>query len=148
MTSPPLAGYLPPEFLAEALEIATPRLGPEAVTLEAPLLGADALRRLADGLLASRERELAGRPTEALVDALGQTAERWLDRRFAPRCEAEAWLPRVTGYVAATLRAALDTLFESLRAPVLWALIEEELGQRDVLDTFVPRRTLPGRCRA
>jgi hypothetical protein len=54
----------------------------------------------------------------------------------------------VTGYAAAAIRASLDTLFAGLRAPVLWGLIEEELGHRQALDTFVPRRHLAGRCRA
>jgi Acyl-CoA reductase (LuxC) len=148
MTSPPLAFYLPPGFAAAPPERETVPVGRSAVSLALARLDPAALARLALALRSSREQDLANRPTEAVLAALGHTAERWLDRGYPPRAEAEAWLPRLTGYAAGTIRASLDTLFAGLRAPVLWGLIEEELGHRQVLDTFVTRRHLSGRCRA
>jgi hypothetical protein len=99
-------------------------------------------------MLAAREVSLAARPTAEVVEALDQTATHWLDRGDPCRAGAERWLPRVTGYAGATISDALDALFEGLRAPALWGLIEEELGDRQALDTFVPRSHFPTRCRA
>lgn len=89
-------------------------------------------------LLVTRARVLQYRPLRTVLTSLATTAAVFLDATSQARCEAEALLPAETGLSPEMIRHVLPLLFQEYRAERLTALVQEELGSLDALDTFVP----------
>lgn len=85
----------------------------------------------------NRERYLADRSTQSLVNLLSDVAESWLSpddpfRRLAlDRC------PEGTGFCAATLAKGLDGFFRQLTRENFHALLVQDLGHAQRLDALV-----------
>jgi hypothetical protein len=82
---------------------------------------------------------LAPRPIAEIVDVIDRTVQLWLDPHYPYRQQAEALLPSITHYTPAMVRHGLDTLLPAFRKEALWRLLQAELGDPLVLDTFRPR---------
>lgn len=84
----------------------------------------------------NRELYLAGRSTAALIRLLGETAANWLLADYPFRKMALEQGPAATGFSSATLAAGLDAFFHQLTEENLRALVVQELGHAQRLDTF------------
>lgn len=93
------------------------------------------------------EMTLVDRPVRSIVAAVADAAGRWSDADFPPRVRVLDAIVARTGYSLPVVEYALDRLFLSLDRERLEAVIEDELGSLDVLDTFVERKGRP-RARA
>ncbi|MCS6926598.1 MAG: hypothetical protein NZ578_11925 [Candidatus Binatia bacterium] len=96
------------------------------------------LQALIEQLLATRARVLQHRPLRTVLPSLAATAAVFLDPTSQARREAEAILPAETGLSPQMIRHVLPLLFQEYRAERLTALVQEELGTLDALDTFGP----------
>jgi len=85
----------------------------------------------------NREQYLAGRSTQSLVNALSGTAENWLEPDYPFRRLALEEGPAATGFSRATLAAGLDAFFKQLTRENLHALLLQDLGHAQRLDTMV-----------
>lgn len=103
----------------------------------------DLLRRQVESLLEARERHLATRPLDEIVEAIDRVAERLLDPADELRRTAEAALPIVTGSSAGMIRHILDRMAADWRRPRLEALLASEFPDRSVLDRWVDRPAGP-----
>ena len=114
---------LPNYFLAD--------LPPEA-TLSAAMI-ADACRTLKQ----NREKFLAARSTQSLVEIMAGVAENWLqpNDRFRRRALGEG--PAATGFTPATLATGLDAFFKQLTPEKFHALLIQDLGHGKRLDDIV-----------
>lgn len=86
---------------------------------------------------------LAHVPVRRIVRAIADAAERWSDADFPPRVRLLDSIVDRTGYSLPVVEYALDQLFFSLTKPGIEAVIANELGSLDALDTFVPRDGRP-----
>src|SRR5581483_7612332 len=84
----------------------------------------------------NREFYLAGRSTPALIRLLSEIAENWLQPDYPFRKLALEQGPAATGFSSATLAAGLDAFFRQLTDENLRALVVQELGHPQRLDTF------------
>lgn len=87
----------------------------------------DALRHAAEG-------NLRRRPVDGILDALDQVVANWLDPVDPFRRRADAELPEITGFSAATIRHGLPLLLDAVRGGAIRTLLDAELGDRRVLD--------------
>ncbi|HKS36544.1 MAG TPA: acyl-CoA reductase [Verrucomicrobiae bacterium] len=85
----------------------------------------------------NRERYLAGRSTQSLLERLGEIAGNWLQPDYALRKLALERSPRDTGFSPATLASGLDSFFSKITPENLNALLVQELGHAERLDRFV-----------
>jgi hypothetical protein len=76
----------------------------------------------------NRERYLAGRSTENLIQILSDVAEGWLDEENRFRKLALELGPAEAGFSRATLEKGLDNFFRQLTTENLDALLVQELG--------------------
>jgi hypothetical protein len=113
---------LPNYFLAD--------LPPEASLT--PLM----LEEACQTLKRNRERYLAERGTASLIRLLSGVAESWLQRDYPFRQMALDQGPQATGFSPATLGWGLDAFFRQVTAENLRALITQELGHAQRLDSF------------
>jgi acyl-CoA reductase-like NAD-dependent aldehyde dehydrogenase len=81
---------------------------------------------LVAGRLHAGGEALARMPLAERIGAIDRAAARWLAPSFALRRLALEKLPILTGYPAATVAAALDALWQALRAPELAAVAHAE----------------------
>jgi hypothetical protein len=86
----------------------------------------------------NRERYLAGRTTESLIQRLDRLGRDWLDSDFPFRRRALEADPLLTGFPAPVLATGLDHFFRQLTAANLEALLRQELGHPHRLDDFHP----------
>jgi hypothetical protein len=114
---------LPNYFLAD--------LPPEA-TLTAAMIG-DACQTLKN----NREKYLAARSTQALVEILCGVAESWLQPDYLFRKLALERGPAATGFSRATLANGLDAFFRQLNPENFHALLVQDLGHLKRLDEIV-----------
>jgi hypothetical protein len=114
---------LPNYFLAD--------LPPEA-TLTAAMLS-----EACQTLKHNRERYLANRSTESLVETLSEVAADWLQPFYPFRTLALEQGPQATGFSRATLEHGLDSFFKQLTRDNLEALLLQDLGHTRRLDQFV-----------
>jgi hypothetical protein len=96
-----------------------------------------ALQSIIDRLLAARMQSLVHRPLRSLLASLDAVVARFLDPTSEERQEAEACLPAETGLSPEMIRHVLPLIFQGYRAERLEELLRDELGDPDVLDTFV-----------
>lgn len=94
------------------------------------------LTSLIERLLAAGDA-LRDRPVDHILRAIDAVARRLLDPTDPLRREAEALLPRATGYSPPMVRLILDRMAADWRAPALRRLLHSELGDDAVLRRFV-----------
>jgi hypothetical protein len=114
---------LPNYFLAD--------LPPEA-TLTAAMIG-----EACQTLKRNREKYLAARSTQSLVEILSGVAESWLQPEDRFRKLALEQGPVATGFSRATLANGLDAFFRQLTAEAVDALLVQDLGHVRRLDGIV-----------
>ena len=114
---------LPNYFLAD--------LPPEATLSQAMI--EDACRTLKR----NREQYLAARTTASLIRLLSGVAENWLDADYPFRKLALEHGPKAAGFSSATIATGLDNLFKQLTAENLHALLTQDLGHTQRLDSVV-----------
>lgn len=107
-----------------------------AVRLRIPVLAPATLERLLQRLREARRHYLATTPVLELTRAIDQAAALFMEPDHPVRALAEAALPAVTGYSPAMIRLVLDRMAADWREPALHALLEAELGDPRVLDSF------------
>ena len=90
------------------------------------------------------ERTVRRRPVDSILAALDRVTVNWLRPDADLRRRAEAELPAVTGFSAATVGHGLPLLLEPLRADAIGALLDAELGDRHVLDRMCAGRRALG----
>ena len=111
---------LPNYFLADL---------PAEATLTAALLG-EAVQTLKH----NRERYLAHRSTNSLIEVLSELGRNWLRPDYPFRTLALERCPAGTGFCRATLATGLDGFFKQLTRENLRALIVQDLGDARRLD--------------
>jgi hypothetical protein len=94
------------------------------------------------GVGSSTAGALRALPARAIVAAIADAAERWVDPDFPPRVRATASIRARTGYSEPVVDVALERLFTAMRREDIEASIAGELGSLEALDGFVQR---PGR---
>jgi hypothetical protein len=114
---------LPNYFLAD--------LPPEA-TLTAPMIA-----EACETLKRNREKYLAVRSTQRLVEVLSAVAGNWLRPEDPFRKLALEQGPAATGFSPATLASGLDAYFRQLTPAAFDALLGQELGHSRRLDEIV-----------
>ena len=114
---------LPNYFLAD--------LPPEA-TLTAAMIG-----EACQTLKRNREKYLAGRSTQSLVELVCGVAENWLQANDRFRKLALEQGPAATGFLPATLANGLDAFFRQLTPENFSALLAQDLGHAQRLDEMV-----------
>ena len=120
----------------------------DGVEVRLPRLTPHGLARLSERLVAAREDYLGRLAVHRIVDLLDRVASRWLEPGSAYRREAEALLPRVTGYAEPAIRKGLVSFLAMLRRENLLRLLDEELPDPLVLDEWRPRGRAGGQTRA
>jgi len=85
----------------------------------------------------NRERFLAGRSTQSLIQSLSQVGASWLDPDYPLRKLALEQGPAATGFSRATLATGLDSFFRQLTPQSFQALLEQDLGHARRLDEVV-----------
>jgi hypothetical protein len=89
----------------------------------------------------NRTRYLAQRSTQSLIELLSQLAKSWLQPDHPFRKLALDQGPTSTGFSRATLSSGLDSFFRKLTPESFQALLEQDLGHADRLDTFAASAT-------
>jgi hypothetical protein len=84
----------------------------------------------------NRERYLAGRSTEQIVNVLSDVAQNWLKPDNTFRQLALELGPAETGFSIATLKRGLDDFFRQIARDHLHALLTQELGASRRLDVM------------
>jgi hypothetical protein len=82
----------------------------------------------------NRERYLAIRTTQSLVNAIGSVAKSWLEPAYPFRKLALDQGPAALSFSRPTLAAGLDSFFKQITREHLQALVEQDLGQSQRLD--------------
>lgn len=113
---------------------------------EATLSGA-MIREACLALKRNREQHLVGRSTAHLVHIIAETAQQWLQPTNPFRRMALDGGPELCRFSQATLERGLDSFFSQVTEDNLQALLEQDLGHVDRLDTFCATRA-EGRVRA
>ena len=96
------------------------------------------LQHSIDRLLSARAQHLVRRPVRDTLAAIDAVVARFLDPHSEERCELEATLPAETGLSPEMIRHTLSLIFQEYRADRLRGLLQDELGNLDALDIFVP----------
>ena len=104
-------------------------------------LSASLITEACQTLKRNRTKYLADRPTSALIRALHRTGENWLDEEYPLRRFTLERGPEATGFSRATIAAGLDAFFRQLNGESLEALLTQELGHPQRLDTMVGSMT-------
>jgi hypothetical protein len=86
---------------------------------------------------------LARVPVTRIVAAIADAAARWSDADFPPRVRLLDPIAQRTTYSLPVIEFALDTLFFSLNAASIEAVIRSELGSLRTLDGFAERPQRP-----
>jgi hypothetical protein len=101
------------------------------------ILSAGMITEACQTLKRNREQYLLRRPTQTLIDLLGEVGENWMEPDYRFRKIALEKGPAATGFSQPTLAKGLDSFFSQLTAENLQALILQELGHSKRLDEFV-----------
>lgn len=100
-----------------------------------PLFPTDLLS-IIDGILTARDQSLVCRPLREILTRIDAVIARFLDPHSDERREAEATLPAETGLSPEMIRHTLPLVFQEYRAERLATLLQDELGDLNVLDSF------------
>lgn len=101
------------------------------------LLTAAMLNDACQALKQNREKYLAGRSTQNLVEVLCGLAENWLQPEYPFRKLALEKGPAATGFSRGTLASGLDNFFKQFTPENFNALLLQELGHARRLDEIV-----------
>lgn len=139
MTTPSCwtAGYLPEAF-GEPSAWRTLSFDGGALQVEVPVLDAARMRELARHVRVAGRERLQAMAVSQIVGIVDRAIARLLDERDPWRREAEALLPRVTGYDADMVRRGLGSYLKAFRAPQLHRFVAEDFANPKVLDEFQP----------
>jgi hypothetical protein len=85
----------------------------------------------------NREQYLVNRTTPSLIHALTTTAQDWLEKDYPFRRMALEQGPAHTGFSPRVLATGLDTFFRQLTPENLHALLAQDLGHPERLDSMV-----------
>lgn len=83
----------------------------------------------------NREQYVAARSTTALIRLLSETAESWLAPEYPFRRMALDDGPKATGFSKGTIASGLDAFFRQVTAENLHALLLQDLGHANRLDS-------------
>lgn len=103
------------------------------VDVELPELNPGQLRAAIDVAQRAAAR-LRLRPVDAVLASIDRVIATWLEPDSAWRRRAEQALPGATGFSQPMIRHGLPLLLEPLRARAIGALLDDELGDRTILD--------------
>ncbi|MBC5783923.1 acyl-CoA reductase [Ramlibacter sp. USB13] len=129
------AGYLP--GVAED-EVGWHVLAFDGLEVRVPVLQPAQLATLARRVKAAAAEHLKPLPVSRIVEILDAAIARLLDPRDPYRQQAQALLPRVSGYDAEMVRLGLTGYLQSFRAPQLHRFVAEDFANPKVLDEFQP----------
>jgi len=102
------------------------------------------LRAAMHGAKEHAARHLRPRTVDDVLRALDHVVVNWRDPNYPRREVAEHVLPAATGFSPAMIRHGMSLMIEPLRAAAIGALLDDELGNRRVLDaTCDGRRAVP-----
>lgn len=134
---------LPLETAQEYWELAG-----DGITLRVPRLTVAQVRELTHQLCTAQRDYLSCLPVDVICERIGAAVNRWLEP-FSPYLHAASTLlPAFTGFPEAAIRKGLAGYLASFRQENLRRLLDEELGNAEVLDRFVSRSVVPGLVRA
>jgi hypothetical protein len=122
--------------------------GKSAFELRVPRLTPALLREQVRALADARERSLARRPLDSIVQVIDRVAARLLDPADPLRKTAERALPAITHFSPAMVKRVLDRMAADWRAEPLRALLAAEVGDARVLDGIAPSPRGHGRAMA
>lgn len=108
------------------------------ITLEIPHLTPSILRGIVDRLMEG-QKKLSATPITEIVDWIDTAAHCLLDTSDAIRQEAETTLPLVSGASKEMVQITLNETFSQLTRAQLLHLLEQEIGDPEILDRFRPR---------
>lgn len=120
----------------------------EGAVARFPRLTPAGVREVAGRVRAARESTLRSLPAGRIAELVGAAVNRWLDPFSPYLAEACRLLPAFTGYPEPVVRKGLGSFLSGYRTENLRRLLEDELGDPEVLDGFRPRRGAAGRWRA
>lgn len=83
-----------------------------------------------------------------IVEGLGATAARWVDRSWPGRPPADALIAEATGFSREAVASSIEAELQHFVAPELWAALHREFGDPRVLDELRPVPSLKGWTRA
>ncbi len=134
------AGHLP--GLDEA-EVGWQTLRFEGVPGQPLEIGVPVLTSEQGSALAQRVRQsardvLQAMPVSTIIERIDRAVARLLDTSDPLRQQADALLPRVTGYDAAMVSLGLTRYLHAFRAPQLHRFVAEDFANPKVLDEFQP----------
>lgn len=98
-------------------------------------LTANVVRDACQTLKQNRERYLAERTTSSLIRVIANVAQNWLESNDPFRNEALEHGPKFTGFSRETLATGLDAFFKQITKENLQALIVQEFGDLQRLDS-------------
>jgi hypothetical protein len=99
-------------------------------------LGETVIREACQTLRRNRDRYLATRSTQSVINLLSGVAAEWLEPAYPFRKLALEQGPAATGFSQPTLAEGLDTFFRAITRERLQALLEQDLGQLQRLDAL------------
>ncbi|MDR0359225.1 MAG: acyl-CoA reductase [bacterium] len=120
----------------------------EGVVARVPRLTPAGVHEVAERVRAARASFLGSLPADRIAELVGSAVNRWLDPFSPYLAEACRLLPAFTGYPEPAVRKGLGSFLSGYRTENLRRLLEDELGDPEVLDGFRPRRGAAGRWRA
>ncbi len=110
----------------------------EPLEVAVPVLTPVQARALAQRVRRSARAVLQAMPVSAVIERIDQAVAHLLDTDDPLRQQADALLPRVTGYDATMVRLGLTRYLQTFRAPQLHRFVSEDFSNPKVLDEFQP----------
>lgn len=108
------------------------------IRVQQPLIPPLSLSRMLDSMVESRAKLTSAFTTNAMIEIIGATVEGWISRKDPNREEAERHLPAITGFSPPMVRTGLDLILKELTQEKLGPALDRGLGDRRVLDGFLP----------
>lgn len=109
-----------------------------ALDVEVPLLGDAQMQALATHVRGAAREVLQRMPVDTVIGLIDRAVARLLDADDPLRREADALLPRVTGFDADMLSLGLTACLQTFRAPQLQRFVAQDFANPKVLDGFQP----------
>jgi len=103
-----------------------------------PVLSPQQAHALAQRVQQSARDLLQALPVSAVIERIDRAVTCLLDPDHPLRQQADALLPRVTGYDPAMVRLGLTRYLQTFRAPQLHRFVSEDFSNPKVLDEFQP----------
>ncbi len=110
----------------------------QPLDIDVPVLSPEQAHALARRVRQSARDVLQALPVSAIIERIDRAVARLLDDTDPLRRQADALLPRVTGYDATMVRLGLTRYLHAFRAPQLHRFVSEDFANPKVLDEFQP----------